>query len=286
MYNYLSPAKINLSLHITGKRTDGFHNLQSLVAFTDFSDDIFIKKSNEHSLTFQGEQATNIDPQYNSITKVIYALERYTDQSLPVSVKVTKHIPSGAGLGGGSSNAATLFHALIDLYNLDIPLDDLNQMALSVGSDVPACLLSTPLIMQGRGELCTPAPSFPTMNLVIIKPPVSHATIDIYKNLSITDFSQAISFPDFFDSQAALMKFLKTNSRNDLEKPALNMTQLLASLIKDMGSQKNCYLARMSGSGSAVFGVFDDTDSAEKALNALQKKYPALWGISTHLIGG
>lgn len=283
---YSSPAKINLSLHITGKRDDGFHNLQSLVAFTDFADEIFIEQSDVHLLIFQGEFATGIDLQNNSLTRTLQVLEHYTARPLPCSVRVIKNIPSGAGLGGGSSNAATLFHALIDFYDLEIPRDDLAIMAASIGSDVPACLYATPLLMSGRGEICSPAPSFPTLPVILIKPEFHHPTIDIYKNLSMPIFSEAVEYPDFFDTGNELCRFLKTHTRNDLENPAFKLSPDLKTMLKFLESQKNCLLARMTGSGSALCAVFDDDESAHNTLNAAQKKYPSLWGIHTYLIGG
>lgn len=283
---YSSPAKINLFLHITGKRDDGFHNLQSLVAFTDFADQIFIEQSDFHQLAFQGDFISGIDLQNNSLTRTIQVLEHYIARALPCSVRVTKNIPSGAGLGGGSSNAATLFHALIDLYDLEIPRDDLAIMAASIGSDVPACLYATPLLMTGRGEICSPAPSFPTLPVILIKPEFHHLTIDIYKNLSMPVFSEVVQYPDFFDTGDELCRFLKTKTRNDLENPAFKLSPALKTMLKFLESQKNCLLARMTGSGSALCAVFEDDESAHNALNTVQKKYPSLWGIQTYLIGG
>jgi 4-diphosphocytidyl-2-C-methyl-D-erythritol kinase len=282
----ISPAKINLSLHITNKLDDGYHELQSLVAFTDFGDEISITPSDTKALIFTGEFSKAISPHNNSITKVWNALELYTGQTLNADITITKYIPIGAGLGGGSSNAATIFHALIDLFDINIAHDDLMHLASQIGSDVPVCLHQQPMIISGKGEICMPAPSFPTIPIVILYPRFEHLSRDIYQSLSIKQFSNVVDFPECFESPEMLATFLIKYTNNDLIEPALQKSPTLKELLHQMGKQKNSLLTQMTGSGSACFSLFTDTLSADNGLKNLQKKFPDYWGISTYLIGG
>ena len=281
-----SPAKLNLHLHITGKRDDGFHDLDSLVGFADFGDEIVVEPSPNHSLTFIGEFSGGVDPSKNSVLTAWRSLELLTGRDLPCAITVSKNIPIGAGLGGGSGNAATTLHALIDFFGLEIGADDLMEIAARIGSDVPVCLHSAPTIMAGRGEILSPAPSFPTIPMVILFPRTPHPTAEIYKRLSMKQFSDAATFPDYFSSPATFCEFLNTKTRNDLMVPAAEYSPALPALLKLLREQKQCLFTRMTGSGSAIFGLFNDEMAADNALNTIQKKFPNYWGISTYLIGG
>jgi 4-diphosphocytidyl-2-C-methyl-D-erythritol kinase len=281
-----SPAKLNLFLHITNKFDDGYHELQSLVAFTDFGDKISMTPSDTKTLTFTGEFGNTILPHNNSVTRTWNALELYTGRTLSADITIQKNIPIGAGLGGGSSNAATIFHALIDMFDIEISHDDLIHLASQIGSDVPVCLHQQPMIISGKGEICTPAPSFPTIPVVILYPRFEHLSRDIYQSLSIKQFSNVVDFPEYFESPEMLAKFLMKYTNNDLIEPALQKSPTLKDLLHQMGKQKNSLLTRMTGSGSACFSLFTDTLSADNGLKNLQKKFPDYWGISTYLIGG
>ena len=281
-----SPAKLNLFLHITGKRDDGFHDLQSLVAFADYGDVITISKSNTPIFSKDGPFADVIpDDQNNSMKKAWRGLELYMGRDLLCHIHITKNIPAGAGLGGGSSNAASVLHGLIDHFQLQIDYDDIIHMASSIGSDVPACFHQSPTIMTGRGEVCTPAPTFPLIPMVMIWPHIMHPTATIYQNLAPSNWSAPVDIPEFFDDARDVISFLKSKTRNDLEQPAIHLSPLIADILKSLNGQKRCLFTRMTGSGSACFAFFDTQDDADAALTNIQKKFPNMWGISTFCLG-
>ena len=205
-------------------------------------------------------------------------------RDLPCHIHITKNIPAGAGLGGGSSNAASVLHGLIDHFQLQIDYDDIMHMALSIGSDVPVCFHQSPTIMRGCGEDCTPAPTFPTIPMVVIWPNFAHPTGDIYARLA-GSYSVPVTIPDYFDDARDLTNFLKISTRNDLEIPAFELSPQLKDMIKFLSSQKRAMMTRMPGSGSAFFALFETTEDADKALASFQKKFPNLWGISTFCLG-
>ncbi len=245
-----SPAKINLYLHITGRRDDGYHDLDSLVCFTDFGDEITITKSANSIFSKSGPFAHDIpDDESNSLKKAWRGLELYMGHDLPCHVHIQKNIPSGAGLGGGSSNAAALLHGLIDHFSLSIDYNDILDMAASIGSDVPVCLHQSPMMMRGRGEVCNAGPSFPTTPILLIKPNTSHPTAEIYKLLSMQNYSSQLSPPDYFDTTDELISWLKNNTKNDLETPAFQMSPELPEIMSFVSKQKDCLLVRMTGSG-------------------------------------
>jgi 4-diphosphocytidyl-2-C-methyl-D-erythritol kinase len=280
-----SPAKINLYLHVIGKRDDGYHDLDSLVAFAHYGDEISISQSSTPIFSKDGAFAHVIpNDQNNAIKKAWRGLELYTGRDLPCHIHITKNIPAGAGLGGGSSNAASVLHGLIDHFQLQIDYNDIMDMALSIGSDVPVCFHQSPTIMRGRGGDCTPAPTFPTIPMVIIWPHITHPTGDIYARLSGA-YSAPVTVPEYFYDAHDLTNFLKTSTQNDLENPAFQLSPQLADMIKYLSSQKRALFTRMTGSGSAFFALFETTNDAQNALTSFQKKFPNMWGISTFCLG-
>lgn len=284
-----APAKINLYLHVTGRRDDGYHLLDSLIVFADIGDHITVRPSPEFKFTIDGPYATllkNLDCAYdegstNLVVRAAYALAKVLAKPLDVHIHLSKHIPLGAGLGGGSSDAAATIHALCQYWNIEPDFDTLLPILINLGADVPGCYLGCTARMQGIGEHITPMITFPEIHSVLIYPNCASNTSQVFKNF-LQDFTPQMNCPDEFKDFQILIQFLKT-THNDLYHAACKNTPVITEAIEALELQISCVLARMSGSGSACFGIFMSAEAAKKAANAIQKIYPEWWVRYTKL---
>ena len=261
-------AKVNRSLRVLGKRPDGFHELETVFQTVDLTDTLFFLEGEEGkgatgtvSLTVGGADLPADDS--NLILKAARALREKFSVSRGAYIHLSKRIPVGGGMGGGSSNAASALRGLASLWNLPVSNADLHLLAGELGSDVPFFLLGGSARGRGRGEVLTPLPDGPEEWLVLAFPPFSLSTAAVYG---------ALSAPALTDSAA------QTNlrgsgigggpDRNDLEPAAESLRGELRRLrlaLSDYGARN----ARLSGSGSTVFGVFGDEKSARRAFKGL-----------------
>lgn len=265
-----APAKVNLFLHVTGKRDNGYHTLQSLICFADKGDSIKLEPAENFSLSFT-DQNTDLDPDDNLITKAVTAISNHTGKKPDFKIEITKDIPVGAGLGGGSSNATATIKAALRHWNIDIAEKELNPLLLSLGADVPACYHGSACFVEGIGEIITPCEKPIHLHAVIIHPGKPCLTADVFQNLN-TNFSEETNFtPDITD----LVNI--QNQRNDLYEPASQIVPEINEILGMLNNNQNCSLARMSGSGSACFGLFKDEESTDVFSKALQKEKPNWW---------
>ncbi|NNE51974.1 MAG: 4-(cytidine 5'-diphospho)-2-C-methyl-D-erythritol kinase [Sulfitobacter sp.] len=255
-----APAKVNLTLHVTGQRADGYHLLDSLVAFADVGDRIGLSEASEMSLEVTGPFATGVPADArNSVWQA--ALRGVT----PYAISLEKNLPNGAGIGGGSADAAAILRHL-----------GKGEAAANLGADVPVCLLSRAQRMRGIGEVLEPVQGLPPLYAVLANPGVSIATPVIFQALVEKDNPpMPEALPRFADA-AALIEWLQ-DTRNDLEVPALKelpvVGEVLAAL-RELGP-----LARMSGSGATCFGLFGTRTEAERAAKALAAAHPGWWVV-------
>ncbi len=250
-----SPAKINLFLHVTGKRPDGYHLTQSLMAPLAFGDELEITPSPTLSLEVIGSDLANQPPENNLVMKAARAL----GTSHGADIKLYKHIPHAAGLGGGSSNAATTLLALQQLWKTNI---DLLPIATSLGADVPFFLDHTPQYAEGIGDILTPV-QLPKLYILLVKPDVAVPTADVFKK-GFQQFSKAVHMPSSFDDVSALVDYLKP-LKNDLTKNAISIAPQIADILTRLEQTDGCLLARMSGSGATCFGIFESAESCNRA---------------------
>lgn len=256
--SYFSPAKLNLFLHILGKRADGYHELESLVYFTKFGDHITIRESAHYQLSLGGPYAdilareTSGTP--NLVTRAVDMLAHMTGRSFAVHIDIEKHIPLGGGLGGGSSNAATVLKALRDAYKLNV---DLSVITSALGSDITAFLHAPqPVLMTGTGNEITPLPDnfLPRFHIIFENCGRPCPTAEVYQHFS-GGLSRPLTLPDEFLSLDHLIEFLETQTRNDLTASALKICPDIGQSLNKLNAHPDNLLVRMSGSGATCFAI-------------------------------
>ncbi|MFC0218248.1 4-(cytidine 5'-diphospho)-2-C-methyl-D-erythritol kinase [Pseudochelatococcus lubricantis] len=282
-----APAKVNLSLHILGRRADGFHALDSLVAFAGFGDRLRLTPGDALSLSVEGPTAqASGDVADNLVLLAARALQQRCPALRAGAFRLTKRLPVAAGVGGGSSDAAAALRLLAELNG--IPADDsrLLEAARASGSDVPVCLDPCARRMAGTGEIVGPPLHLPALPAVLVNPGVAVSTPAVFRALGLAPGEDAASGAHPPVSAAptpeALWSLLR-ETRNDLESPALRIAPVIADVLAALRARPGCRLARMSGSGATVFGLFDTRSRAALASRELQRLHPAWWVRATVL---
>lgn len=260
-----APAKLNLALHVTGRRADGYHLLDSLVVFARVGDLLRVSPGRDH-LTIDGPFASDVPQgQDNLCLRAARAMGASAD------IHLTKNLPVASGIGGGSADAAAVMRALV-AEGFALPA---NPAAL--GADIPVCLSGQPRRMRGIGERLDPVPPVPPLPLVLVNPGVPLSTPAVFAALAQRD-NPALPDPDWQDA-AGLIRWLRA-TRNDLQAPAITLAPVIAQVLADLQGQ-GASLARMSGSGATCFGLFDDPQAAARAARALAR--PGWWVTASEL---
>ena len=265
----LARAKINLALHVTGQRADGYHLLDSLVAFADVGDVMTFAPSVRLSLTISGDHGAGLP---NGPENLILRAARALHPTLGAAITLEKNLPVASGIGGGSADAAATLRGLCDLWQMPLPDP---QSILGLGADVPVCLAGTPARIQGIGDIVTPI-ILPETWIVLVNPGNAVSTAQVFQTLETkTNPQMPALIPAFHDAQA-LAVYLK-DQRNDLEYPAMLLCPEIASVLSDLENRKGCLLARMSGSGATCFGLFDSEDNAYWAARMIRQYQKHWW---------
>lgn len=264
-----APAKVNLTLHVTGQRADGYHLLDSLVVFVDVCDVIEVKPARSTSLVVKGPRADGVPTGSENLARRAADL---FDQ--PVAITLTKTLPAQAGLGGGSADAAATIRALMRLTGKTAPY---TQTLLSLGADVPACLCSAPKRMAGIGGDVSPWPNLPPLWAVLVHPGPGASTPAVFKTL----FQK--TNPPMTPWQGQTPFDWLAHQRNDLQPPACDLVPEIAQVL-DALSETHPVLHRMSGSGSACCALYGSADAAMAAASALQQGHPAWWVASGRVL--
>ena len=286
-----APAKVNLYLHVTGRRADGYHLLDSLAVFPAVGDFVRAAPAEALSLVVEGPFGADLASEAdNLVLRAARALggtpggwTRGTGIKKGARIKLEKHLPVASGIGGGSADAAAALRLLSRLWDLPPATSPvalgpaaLGTIALALGADVPVCLASRPARMGGVGETLTPAPGLPACGIVLVNPGVSLATAEVFRARA-GGFSPpaepAVSWPD-----AAAMAGDLARLRNDLEPPAIALCPLIGTVLAAVAAMPGCLLARMSGSGATCFGLFADAVAAETAARTLARPGWWCWG--------
>ena len=265
----LSRVKVNLYLHIIGKRADGYHNLDSLVAFPEIGDEILVSPSNSINLKITGKSKKELNEKENLILKAIKLLK---NRKMGADIHLIKDTPISAGLGGGSSNAAVSLKLLSKLWN--VPLPSINELVL-LGADIPVCMDWRLQRMQGIGEKNSFVASPDSLWIVLLNNGDRVPTSTVFQGLAQNEFSGLVNVPRL-NEKNILIKFLKSTG-NDLEKAAIKNYPAINELINSLNSTSGCLVARMSGSGSTCFGLYEKKHEAEEAKKHLFNKFPNAW---------
>jgi 4-diphosphocytidyl-2-C-methyl-D-erythritol kinase len=279
-----APAKINLHLHITGKRDDGYHELESLIAFADIGDWISLKPSTAFNLQITGpfaksfsapERSAGPDSQ-NIILQALYRLAAKAQKSAPpVSITLEKNIPLASGMGGGSSNAASTIWAALKLWDIELSRPALDDLLLSLGADVPVCFHAAPALLRGIGDVVTPLSFLPEMPVVLMNPLKPCPTAGIFKSYR-GGFKPESILPAHIEKAKKLLHFIRAND-NDLTAAAVQMVPEITNIIQALKNTKGCQLARMTGSGATCFGLFENLPEAHMAAQTLGRENPDWW---------
>ncbi|QTN34262.1 4-(cytidine 5'-diphospho)-2-C-methyl-D-erythritol kinase [Akkermansiaceae bacterium] len=271
----LSPAKINLSLRILGKRPDGFHEIDTLMAkLPGLADGITITPA--RSFSFTCDDLSLPTDSGNLIVKAAEALAAESRESLPYHIHLEKRIPHGAGLGGGSSNAATTLLALNGQLDKPLPPETLHNIAAALGSDIPFFLYAGTARCTGRGEIITAAKNPPPLPIVLFKPMFSVPTPDSYRNCLDAEPLPGIRYGEQHLGELTLI--------NDLEKPVFRKHRYLAELKDWLLQRRDTRAALMSGSGSTVFAILRPNADPARLINSAHKYFDQnLWTWSGSL---
>jgi 4-diphosphocytidyl-2-C-methyl-D-erythritol kinase len=269
-----APAKVNLALHVTGRRADGYHLLDSLVVFADVGDRLRIEPAPELSLTVSGPFASGVPTDGANLVLRAALLMARPGQGARIALE--KNLPHGGGIGGGSADAAATLRGLSGLWGAALPGA---EAILGLGADVPACLAApAPQRMRGIGEDLTPLSGLPEVHLVLVNPGVPVPTGAVFARLAAgagADNPNLTPWPGVpdFDGFAAWLG----QQRNDLEAPARDVAPVIDEALAALRGAPDCRLARMSGSGSTVFGLFANAETAAIAAAGLAGTHPGWW---------
>ncbi len=264
-----APAKVNLALHVTGQRPDGYHLLDSLVVFAGVGDRVSAAPGEGLTLTVTGPMAGGLADEPDNL---VLRAARFLGVA-NAAITLDKHLPLASGIGGGSADAAATLRALARLTGR--PLPDAAATA-ALGADVPACLSSRPCRMAGIGEVLAGVPPLPPLWLVLANPGVAVPTPAIFRALNRKDGTpMPAPLPRWPDAAAAARDLAAL--RNDLEAPAIALAPVIAAVKSALAAQAGCLLARMSGSGATVFGLFATEAAAHAAEARLAADRPGWW---------
>ena len=248
-------AKVNLYLHVTGRRPDGYHTLDSLAVFADVGDALRATAAEALTLQVEGSFGAGLDAgEGNLVMRAARALHRAAGVSPGAAIRLEKALPVASGIGGGSADAAAALRLLSGLWGFALPPAGLAAVAAELGADVPVCLLSAPSRMGGVGDLLGVAPSLPAYGLALVNPGIEVSTAAVF-GARDGGFSEAAVLPARWGDAAEMAAGLRT-LRNDLEEPATALCPAVADVLAWLRAQPGCLLARMSGSGSTCFGLF------------------------------
>ncbi len=276
MDSELAPAKVNLFLHVVGRRDDGYHELDSLAVFPGAADRLEAIPAPDLTLQVGGPFGAGLGggPD-NLVLRAARALAEQAGVSAGARLVLEKHLPVASGIGGGSADAAAALRLLARLWGLSIPDQMLAAIALRLGADVPVCLASRPARMAGLGDRLGPAPGLPRFGMVLANPRVGVSTPEVFRTRT-GPFSAPAHLPQAWSGVDAMADGLRGLS-NDLETPALQLCPPIADVLAWLRAQPGCLLARMSGSGATCFGLFAPGEAPLAATRAVPSGWWA-WG--------
>ncbi|OSP55659.1 4-(cytidine 5'-diphospho)-2-C-methyl-D-erythritol kinase [Pseudoruegeria sp. SK021] len=273
-----APAKINLTLHVTGRRRDGYHDLDSLVVFAGTGDRLRATLSQDMTLDITGPRATGVpaDP-----SNLVWRAAALFDPPVNARLVLDKHLPSAAGIGGGSADAAATLRLLARLAGRALPPAD---RVLSLGADVPVCLSGVATRMRGIGDRLDPVPPLPPLFMVLVNPGVALSTPAVFKAMAAQTGPAMVDPLPVWSTPKAFLDWLSVQ-RNDLQAAAQSLTPDIGRVLDGLEATVGCRLARMSGSGATCFGLYDHKDPAEMAAASIRRAHPDWWCVAAPMLG-
>jgi len=278
-----APAKINLALHVTGRRGDGYHLLDSVVVFAELGDLLVgTHTAPVPPLEIVGPFGAVLRAEAGNL--VLDAARAFADTAKVdlggLSFTLEKNLPVASGIGGGSADCAATLRLLNRMFGFPLSDEDLARLGLSLGADVPVCLASQSCRMSGIGETLTPL-AVPSLDLVLVNPGCGVSTGAVFKSLKGNYSDPMEGEPP--QSRHDLMAWLQSQ-RNDLERAAMTECTPIMAIKEALEATQDCELARMSGSGATVFGLYPSADSAREAADRLRHAYPDWWVEATRTV--
>lgn len=267
-----APAKVNLALHVTGRRPDGYHLLDSLVVFAGTGDRVTVEAAERLSLQVTGPFAQGVPAGEDNL---VLRAARLLDPGRGARIVLEKRLPVASGIGGGSADAAAALRALSRLWQVPLPPA---EAVLTLGADVPACLLGRPVRMRGVGERLEPLPGPVPTHMLLANPRVAVPTPDVFARLELRENPPLPDLPPFPDA-TAVARFAAA-CRNDLEAPAIALAPVIAEVLDRLRATPGCLLARMSGSGATCFGLYAEAGLRDAALGRLTEEHPGWWVVA------
>ena len=278
-------AKVNLTLRVVGRRVDGYHDLESVVAFADCADSLSLTPGADLNLKTTGPLAQACgDPSDNLVFKAAQLLSERVPGLKLGDFTLDKVLPVAAGIGGGSADAAAALRLLAQANGLELDDPRLIEVARLTGADVPVCLNSNACVMTGVGETLLPL-SLPKMPCVMVNPRIAVATKDVFKALglrngqllvSATDVLRGTAWPEAGASLEDWVEVLAAE-HNDLEAPATRIQPVIGDVLAALSASNGAWLARMSGSGATCFAIYENTADAQRAAQKIQLAHPGWW---------
>ena len=278
-------AKVNLTLRVIGRRTDGYHDIESVVAFADYADRLTLTPGPELTLQMSGPLAQACGATSdNLVLKAARLLAERVPNMKAGSFTLDKVLPVAAGIGGGSADAAAALRLLAQLNGLSLDDERLLEVALETGADVPVCLASRACDMTGVGETLLPL-SLPIIPCVMVNPCVPVATPDVFDALGLrngellvgaTDVFRGTDWPEAGASVEDWVEVLAADT-NDLEAPAMRIQPVIGAVIAALNATNGAWLARMSGSGATCFAIYENTADAGRAAEKIRRDHPEWW---------
>ena len=276
----LAAAKINLALHVLGRRADGYHDLDTLAVFADIGDDVCVSPADDVRLRIDGPMAGHAPSGAdNLVLRAAELLKAHARVDAGAMISLRKGLPSGAGLGGGSADAAAALHALNEFWGIGLSPAALSGLGEKLGADLAMCLASRALRAGGIGERIELRAGWPPLPLVLVWPARPVSTPAVFARLARRE-NPPLPIGRAFDTVEALAEWLMV-CRNDLEAPAKAIAPEIGDALAAINSTRDCLLGRMSGSGSACFGLYPGMEAAERAATALASARPGWWVAAT-----
>lgn len=276
-----APAKINFFLAITGKRDDGYHLMDSLIVFLNVFDHITVEANGTGCISVSGPFADAVP---GDASNIVWRAAAVLAEDMPgvaetigtktIDIHIEKNIPVGAGLGGGSTDAAAVMRALCRLWSCDLDETALRRAGLRVGADVPACLAACPVYVGGIGDELTSA-RVPAFDILVVFPERHVSTAAVYRAFDAMGADSPAVPAGLEDAPPAVRAIAARN--NDLQQAAISLVPEIETCLAALAACEGCLLARMSGSGSACFGIFEDAATASRAAAEIAGAHPGWW---------
>ena len=260
-------AKINLGLHVTGVMSNGYHNLESLVTFANIKDRVEVTASNELKLSVSGPFAHAVP---RDTTNIVIKAAKFLSPEGKAHIRLTKNLPVQAGLGGGSADAAATLRSLAKLWKIPIP-----DYSEALGADVPVCLMGKPAIMKGIGEKITPVVIPKNLQIILVKPKIGLSTKEVFDSLANKNNKE---MPVFLGTKSPDIFFNHLRSlRNDLLCTSIYHAPEIKNIISFLKTQSGVNYVQMSGSGTACFGLFNNSKNSKIAFKNVKNHFPESW---------